>query len=322
VASLEDKTARAEAVVLAHSKPVVAALFLAIVADAIKVHFQEKLLEWAIKHLGEPLGTWLVRNPTSIITVSSLLLLLGLVVLFISSPKRSVILQPDETPFVNTKSRRMLLLWLCVVAFVISGGEYFYFHRKNRVTQRRPDPPTLISAAFSAESPMTMSEGNIVPISAAASVCSDGSKVARGLKGIESLPGGPSLHEPKLMIDGHRIRIQTSSLDPEHLQLFFEIEVTNRGESSIAKDWRLCLSQDGKHAEYFEAQDFEPQKDIKASLADATLQSPIEHGRTAKGWLLFVLPKDQDLHEFTGSVQCRDYLEKRSFLIFMSKPPH
>jgi hypothetical protein len=73
----------------------------------------------------------------------------------------------------------------------------------------------------------------------------------------------------------------------------------------------LCLSQDEKHAVHFEAQDFEPEKDVKTSLADAALQSPIEHGRTAKGWLLFVLPKDQDLQTFTGSIQCRDYLDRR-----------
>jgi hypothetical protein len=321
VASIEDKTARTESVVLAHKKTALATIVFSAIGDAIKDHYQEKLTEWAIKYLGVPLGTWLVRNPTSIITISSALLVIWFMALFIKSPKRSYILQHDETPFVNTKSRRMLLLSGCVVVLlVIFSGAYAYAHRQNRVTQRPPSAPTNVSATFSAESSMTMTldERGIVPMSDAESVCANGSKTGHGLKGIESLPGGPSLHKPGLIIDGHRVRIQWSSLDPEHIETLFEIEVTNRGESSIAKDWRLCLSQAGK-AVYFDAQDLKPENGIKTSVADVTLQSPIEHGRTVKGWLLFVLPKDQDLQKFTGSIQCRDYLDKRSLLVFTSE---
>src|SRR6202035_177159 len=143
---------------------------------------------------------------------------------------------------------------------------------------------------YSEESSMTLDERGIVPISDAESVCANGNKTSYGLKGIESLPGGPSLHKPGLIIDGHRVRFQRSSSDPEHIETLFEIDVTNRGESSIAKDWRLCLLQDGK-AVYCSAQDLKLENGIKASVADVTLQSPIEHGRTVKGWLLFVLPK-------------------------------
>lgn len=321
MAFFEDKTARAESVVLAHKKTALSTLALSAIGDAIKDHYQEKLIEWAIKYLGVPLGTWLVRNPASIITICSALLVIWFMALFIKSPKRSYILQHDETPFVNTKSQRMLLLSGCVVLlFLIFSGAYAYARRQNYVTLRPPPPPTNISATFSEESsiPMTLDERGIVPISDAASVCANGSKTGYGLKGIESLPGGQSLHKPGLIIDGHRVRVRWSSSAPEHIETLFEIEVTNRGESSIAKDWRLCLSQDGK-AVYFDAQDLKLENDIKTSVADVTLQSPIEHGRTVKGWLLFVLPKDQGLQKFTGSIQCRDYLDKRSLLIFTSE---
>ena len=314
---MEETAARAKSVVGNHPRLPWIMVGLSLLFDALKDYYRERLIDWSIRLLGETMGSWFIQNPFSILTLSTLglLVLLGIVIVRSPEQKRAIILNYDETPFRNKRAEIRFLALICIAVLFIGYGAYEYSYRRNHV---RPNPPTNIVGTSTTEESIAMNEGNIVLITDAESLCSNGTKTARGRKGIENLPGGPFLHKPALVMDAHRFRIQNSSSDPEHMQILFEVEITNRGEASIAKDWELCLSQNGKRIT-FEAQDLTPTNDIKNSLADITLQAPIEHGRSAKGWLLFVLPIDFDLREFTGSIKCSDYLDKRSYLIFSSK---
>ncbi|MGB2633381.1 MAG: hypothetical protein WAM58_05545, partial [Candidatus Acidiferrum sp.] len=99
-------------------------------------------------------------------------------------------------------------------------------------------------------------------------------------------------------------------------------EITNGGESSVAKDWGLCLVDSHGKAVEFEAESFDPAGHIElgqkaVSLMAVTNEAPVEHAHSAKGWLLFKVPKDfLALPSFNGSIYCRDYMERRVFFTF------
>jgi hypothetical protein len=169
---------------------------------------------------------------------------------------------------------------------------------------------------------VTWAEGKLIPLKKSELPCSYGNTTGRGLAGLAELPGGPNLKKPYLLVEPTRYWFEHWT-DNDDFELFFEVETTNRGETSIAKNWILCMVQaDGKAVEFFP----EPfvstaysTIDARAvSLVDSTLSSPVEHGRTAKGWISFKLPlkKFSNFPNVSGSLQCRDYLERRALANF------
>jgi hypothetical protein len=133
------------------------------------------------------------------------------------------------------------------------------------------------------------------------------------------LPGGANAKRPNLVIEADELSFTEWS--DKFDDLFFEVDVTNRGETSIAKDWKLCLPQ-GRKALYFDAQDV-GNLEFQPDIAKSTFVTSIEHGHVVKGWLRFHVPRRAVVAaKFNGSVQCRDYLEHESLFAFApSKDP-
>jgi hypothetical protein len=290
------------------------------IADAVKSHYKDKLVDWAIAHLGRRFGTWLIQNPASILTLCVLVLLIAFVGLLLSlslAPQETFIVRSDGKPYTNPKARRAAIIFIvvgCVTFFAIFYKTYSYYQKP-----KTPSPPAGLVVRSTIDVPVVISSGRIFRLTNPQMLCAGGERTAYGLEGLQSLPGGPDLKKPRLVIDGHGFRFQTTSTRPDHLELLVEVDVTNRGEASIAKDWRLCLLQDEKHAVHYDAQRLSIEGDVKTSLADATLESQIGHGRAVRGWLVFYLPIDSSFKTFTGSIECRDYLDRRSFLHFSSE---
>jgi len=105
-----------------------------------------------------------------------------------------------------------------------------------------------------------------------------------------------------------------------------DVSLVNRGETSIAKDWVLCILQDGQ-PHRFMAQRYSDETKAaygdRVSIADAVFSNPVEHGHAVRGWLLFRVPKDMIEGNLTplGSLQCRDYLDDRTTVGFSYPPP-
>lgn len=173
-------------------------------------------------------------------------------------------------------------------------------------------PLGLIGGFGSPLIPMTEWQGRLFRVPASQRPCSN-TRIEYGEEGLENLPGGADLKRPRLLLSPVSFGITewSNQLD----DLLFEIDVTNRGESSIAKDWRLCLVH-GKTALYFNAQPLlDPSRGT--DLARSTFSNSIEHGHVVRGWLRFSVPKeDVDLKSLAGTLECRDYLERDSQLLF------
>lgn len=140
----------------------------------------------------------------------------------------------------------------------------------------------------------------------------------------DKMPGGAKSKRPWLFPFPQRYIIRSKSGDPG-FDFLLEVVVTSRGESSIAKDWRLCLEYK-RSPQWFrpEASDGQfTQLPDGTSLADVTVHEPVKHGSAAKGWLLFRVPQEvltsQDV--LTGSIECRDYLDHRSSMAFGPRDP-
>ncbi|MGB2632345.1 MAG: hypothetical protein WAM58_00285 [Candidatus Acidiferrum sp.] len=168
---------------------------------------------------------------------------------------------------------------------------------------------------------MPLKKGNVVRIEKSAWPCSYGRTTGRGLDGLPTLPGGLNLRKPYMVLLPTKFVIQSGNDEPIYY-LFFETEITNRGESSVAKDWGLCLVDSHGKAVEFEAESFDPagysELGKKAiSLMAVTNDAPVEHAHSARGWLLFKVPKDLlTLPALNGSIYCRDYMERRVFFTF------
>jgi hypothetical protein len=93
--------------------------------------------------------------------------------------------------------------------------------------------------------------------------------------------------------------------------LLFEVEVTNRGEPTVAKGWTLCLVHEGQpfkyDAESISANELTDLGEHPLSLEESALRTPIAHGDAAAGWLLFHVPK-KTLGDgtITGGLECRE----------------
>lgn len=115
------------------------------------------------------------------------------------------------------------------------------------------------------------------------------------------LPGGPDLKRPLIVINTGEVPAAHSDLPDGTMYLFFKLVLTNRGETSIVKNWTLCMVEDGHAAIYNVVQIpknippivgttemITPEK----SLVDNVIKNPIEHAHTAGGWVAFLLPKE------------------------------
>jgi|HubBroStandDraft_2_1064218.scaffolds.fasta_scaffold00513_17 hypothetical protein len=231
----------------------------------------------------------------------------------------SVIVDHELRPFVSPPPKWLKPVkiggaFLAVALLACAAWEY---HNKTRLLP--PLPPGGVSVRVAYPVPMTLSRGKIVRLEESELPCSYGRKTGLGLEGLSSLPA--DLKRPYLTIEPTTFLLEATSDNQTIYNLFFETEVTNRGEPSIAKGWRLCIVQaSGKPIE-FKPEQFTPDKYTElgngaVSLIDAS-NSLIEHGRLAKGWLLFKIPKDAITpSSFSGSLQCRDYRDRQSFFNF------
>jgi hypothetical protein len=110
------------------------------------------------------------------------------------------------------------------------------------------------------------------------------------------------------------IRMKSSSpVPPNTYDFLLEVGVTSRGEPSVAKDWSLCLVNQGQPIRY-------PPEEImpadlssfqnKTILEEASTNAPIKRGEAVVGWLLFRVPISVvNSYQLQGSIDCRDYLE-------------
>jgi hypothetical protein len=176
---------------------------------------------------------------------------------------------------------------------------------------RRPSAPAISSIAIAI--PFSDVEERLL-VSPITTPCT--------LKAAAALPAGPRSDIPILVPEPQRVVFRTRTRDPNTLEIFLEVSVVNRGDVSIAKDWRLCLVHDGKplryRAEELTAEDLSGFKD-KSSLQHISRSMPIERGHMAAGWLLFRVPKEA-VGNFDGSLECRDYLGRRYSSGFVSRP--
>jgi hypothetical protein len=184
-----------------------------------------------------------------------------------------------------------------------------------------PSPPGALRAGSLIEGPMFLREGKMYKLSKSVVPCA-GKSLGYGREGVERMRG-PGSSKPWLVVEPVRYQfVDWSPADP--LDLLFQVEVTNRGEPSIAKDWELCLVATDQtvrrfRAEELSANEFERFKQLGEnanSLADVAFKEPIQRGRAVNGWVLFHLPPDLKLETLTGSLQCRDYLDHPSTLVF------
>ncbi|HXC47340.1 MAG TPA: hypothetical protein VNU20_03550 [Candidatus Sulfotelmatobacter sp.] len=236
-----------------------------------------------------------------------------------------LILDPFERPLpreakksVWAKRWAMALLVLAVLG--ICGRMYY---RTTRISVL--SPPTRFRVVVSSEIPVVLEHGKLLQLKPEQLPCSNGKSTAHGLEGLHDLPGGADFKKPYFLLRAKKF-IYEETPDGKSVEFFVEAELTNRGESSVAKDWSVCFSTEGNKAVHFDAEHFQiadrPEIGAMAiSLVDATSTMPLEHGHALNGWLLFRFPKDEAiLKRFTGSVQCRDYLDRPAVSLF--KPQH
>lgn len=187
-----------------------------------------------------------------------------------------------------------------------------------------PSAPTGLKGGNLVEGPMFLREGKIYNLSRSVIPCA-GKSVGYGRDGVEKMRG-PGSSKPWLVVEPVRFQfIDWSPVDPE--DLLFQVEVTNRGEPSIAKDWELCLVATDQTVRRFRAEElsaiefdrFKQLGENTNSLADVAFKEPIQRGRAVSGWVLFHLPPDLKLETLTGSLQCRDYLDRPSSLVFSTE---
>ena len=125
----------------------------------------------------------------------------------------------------------------------------------------------------------------------------------------------------RVLIEERHISADPSlSTPPGSDDLMFEISVTSRGEPTVAKDWVLCLVRQG-NPRYYKPYEI-PSYDLalfgnKVWLEQVTAAEPIERGHLVVGWISFRVPKVATQEGLIGSIEFRDYLEKRYSTGFM-----
>jgi hypothetical protein len=290
-------------------------LFMGVAAlpDLFKEFFRAKAMDWMAAKLG-PVGMWLVANPAGFLTVALICVLVALSLLVIVEavwPPSSVILDANERPFnrigmSDTWTLRFGLVTGLILILVAYGSYRYYAY-----THRPPAPASPMHLALST-SPIPFND--LVPLKKGKDIaphpCS--LKGRKSYQSLEELPGGRGYKKPYLVIEPKTLLLQQTADRKDDVELFMEVTVVNRGESSIAKDWKLCFfSGDQVHWYGAEQVTEENKIDFHANqpMPDVTSQ-PIEHGKAVRGWFLFYVPgnlmKDWT---YAGGLKCRDYLE-------------
>ena len=185
---------------------------------------------------------------------------------------------------------------------------------------KAPSAPTMVAVISQSETPVDYTEKKLVE-SAIDTPCSRKGHKAYSFDELGSLPGGASLKKPWIVakplsfVSENRqiVNIPQLSTPPGFVDLMFEISVMNRGESSVAKDWMLCMVENGKAA-YYKPQEILPSDlashENKVILERATTATPIERGHLVVGWISFRVPQIDIQRYFAGSIEYRDYLEE------------
>jgi hypothetical protein len=138
------------------------------------------------------------------------------------------------------------------------------------------------------------------------------------------MPGGPNLRRPLIVVNEESFPVATSeNVGNGSVFLFMKLVLTNRGETSIVKDWELCTVEDGRAVKYqsvaipkliepmaASGEMITPEK----SLVDNAVKTPIKHAHTVGGWVTFKVTKEtadrwKSGKHMKGSVQYRDYLD-------------
>ncbi len=233
---------------------------------------------------------------------------------------------------INHRPARMRKSWLSsgwaktvgIAILVVTTAVYGYSSWLQHHARLKPlAPVTNLTVRFSSDPiPLVMKESKLTPLNKVISPCSFGAKNGYGISGLAALPGGPQLKRPYLLLDPSWVVLETDSQHgTENAAMVFEVGVTNRGRESIAKDWELCLVGSDKKAHLYSAESMlntvHPELAGEwVSLRDKTQTVPIPHAGFVKGWLLFNVPKQALAQPIAGSIHCRDYLERRSFIFF------
>jgi hypothetical protein len=194
--------------------------------------------------------------------------------------------------------------------------------RKQESAQQRPAPPTGLRVGVITETPMLLREGKIIRVSKSAMPCSS-RKVGYGVEGMNSM-SGPDPKKPWLVLEPIHYQFVDWSGAPS-VDLLFQVELTNRGESSIVKGWELCLIAPDQtpmrfRADKMSSTDLERMGQNSISLADIAFTQPVEHGKAVTGWVLFHLPREVvKLATLQGSLRCRDYLDHLAQVVFSTE---
>jgi hypothetical protein len=144
---------------------------------------------------------------------------------------------------------------------------------------------------------------------------------------VSKLPGGPDLKRPMLV--GHFVQSRWLHQPHDKPSMFFiNISITNRGESSVAKDWRLFVEDNGKDVLLLQFPlDDTLNLEVKGkkvatftpdmSMIEKCMRHKIEHGTLCEGWLIFMVPRVQVSAIRQGRklrLEYHDYLENNYIL--------
>lgn len=211
--------------------------------------------------------------------------------------------------------------WLVsAIAILLLGGLGYEFSQP----AKRPDAPqfVLISAEYDLGG---RQDGQLVRVAPSSPCLEKGVKVY-SLNDLTSYPGGSHARRPWLVLNANHYSFTKLVNHPELFVLMFDVSLVNRGEASIAKDWSLCVIYHG-NARWFGAEDYSAETKRlfpdRPSIKDTTFSNPVEHGHGARGWLLFTVPSNSIREEelTIGSLQCKDYLDHKTSLIFGFETP-
>ena len=134
------------------------------------------------------------------------------------------------------------------------------------------------------------------------------------------MPGGRNANRPYFQFEGSYTTAWSWKGD-DYL-VWMEDTITNRGEESIAKNWELCLVDDGTPVRLKPGQMIDSEIDLPDGdkilqgdlLIEKTIRNPLPHGRAVTGWIAFSISKELATKIIArkkfpdGSIQFEDYL--------------
>jgi hypothetical protein len=293
--------------------------------DIAKEFLRGQVASYIVSKLG-PFGFWLTSNPWAFLTLSAVVCLLWLILAAVkelASEDQSVILDQHRRKFPKPKKALKWYTGAVNVAVVAAGLMVYGARRYYIVTHIAPPLGSFeITGSVVTTGQMYTREGRVFKLSNSLVPCSH-QKVGYGVEGLGAMPG-PDPKRPWLVLEPTNFAI-VDQQGSNPVSLLFKVDVTNRGEPSIAKGWELCLIAANQTVKRFRAEDLSPIDlaglgDKPVELAKTTFEQPIEHGRAITGWILFHIPRDSiELATMTGSLQCRDYRDRLSRTVFSTE---